>query len=133
MVRSIDERSAMLDSETRYQILKILEANPAASQRKLAQAAGISLGKLNYCLKALVEKGFVKIENFQKNPNKLGYLYVLTPRGMAERAKLTLEFLRVKEREVEALRAEVEALRAKVGDSATAYKPDLAPAAHHVS
>lgn len=112
----------MLDPDTRYRLLKILEANPAASQRELARAAGISLGKLNYCLKALAEKGLVKIVNFQKNPNKLGYLYVLTPRGLAERARLTVEFLRIKEREVEALRAEVEALRAKVGAGDTAMK-----------
>ncbi len=110
----------MFDSDTRYRLLKILEANPGASQRELARAAGVSLGKLNYCLKALVSKGLVKIDNFQKNPNKLGYLYVLTPRGLAERARLTVEFLRIKEREVEALRAEVEALRAKVGAEETA-------------
>lgn len=112
----------MLDPDAQYRILKLLEQNPAASQRELARAAGISLGKLNYCLKALVAKGLVKAENFKNNPSKLGYLYVLTPQGIAERARLTVEFLRVKEREVEALRAEVEALRqrARVGADGTA-------------
>lgn len=110
----------MLDPATHYQILKLLEQNPAASQRELARAAGVSLGKLNYCLKALVAKGLVKAENFKRNPNKLGYLYVLTPQGIAERARLTVEFLRIKEREVEELRAEIEAMRRKVGAGGTA-------------
>lgn len=117
----------MLDSATRYRLLKLLAANPAASQRELAQAAGLSLGKLNYCLKALVAKGFVKAENFRKNPNMLGYLYVLTPQGIAERARLTVEFLRIKEREVEELRAEIEALQkaTKVGAGKTARLDSL--------
>ncbi|NWG29884.1 MAG: MarR family EPS-associated transcriptional regulator [Rhodocyclaceae bacterium] len=111
--------SAVLDPATHYRILKLLEQNPAASQRELARAAGVSLGKLNYCLKALIAKGLVKAENFRRNPNKLGYLYVLTPQGIAERARLTVEFLRIKEREVEELRAEIEAMRQKVGAEAT--------------
>lgn len=105
----------MLDSATRYRLLKLLAQNPAISQRELARAAGVSLGKLNYCLKALVAKGLVKAENFRKNPNKLGYLYVLTPQGIAERARLTVEFLRIKEQEIEELRAEIEAIRRDVG------------------
>lgn len=113
----------MLDSATHYRLLKLLERNPAASQRELAQAAGVSLGKLNYCLKALVAKGLVKAENFRNNPNKLGYLYVLTPQGIAERARLTIEFLRIKEREVEALREEIEALRREAAELAREAEP----------
>lgn len=122
----------VLDPEAQYRILKLLEQNPAASQRELSRAAGLSLGKLNYCLKALIAKGLVKAENFKNNPNKLGYLYVLTPQGIAERARLTVEFLRVKEREVEALRAEVEALRhqariAKGSAALAAASPEPTP------
>jgi EPS-associated MarR family transcriptional regulator len=116
----------VLDPDAQYRILKLLEQNPAASQRELARAAGLSLGKLNYCLKALVAKGLVKAENFKNNPSKLGYLYVLTPQGIAERARLTVEFLRVKEREVEALRAEVEALRQQAKIGAGAVSPPAA-------
>lgn len=113
----------MLDHATRYRLLKLLELHPAASQRELARAVGVSLGKVNYCLKALAEKGLVKAENFRNNANKLGYLYVLTPQGIAERMRLTVEFLRTKEREVEELRAEIAGLQecaAKVGADQTA-------------
>lgn len=104
----------MLDHVTRYNLLKLLAHHPTASQRELARVAGVSLGKVNYCLRALIDKGLVKAENFRSNPDKLGYLYVLTPQGIAERARLTVEFLRIKEREVEELRAEIEALRTSV-------------------
>lgn len=84
------------------------------SQRELAEALGVSVGAANYCLKALVEKGWVKLENFQKNPNKLGYLYLLTPMGIAAKAQLTAGFLRRKMAEYEALRAEIDQLQAEV-------------------
>ena len=84
------------------------------SQRELAEALGVSVGAANYCLKALVEKGWVKLENFQKNPNKLGYLYLLTPMGIAAKAQLTARFLRRKVAEYDALRAEIDQLQAEV-------------------
>ena len=88
------------------------------SQRELAQALGVSLGAANYCLKALVEKGWVKLENFQKNPNKLGYLYLLTPMGISAKAQLTASFLRRKLAEYDGLRKEIDKLQAEVDKSA---------------
>ena len=94
--------------------MRLLETNPEMTQRELADAMGVSLGAANYCLKALVEKGWVKLENFQNNPNKLGYLYLLTPMGMAAKTTLTARFLRRKLAEYEALKAEIEQLRCEV-------------------
>ena len=94
--------------------LRLLEENPEMSQRELAEALGVSVGAANYCLKALVEKGWLKLENFQKNPNKLGYLYLLTPMGIAAKAQLTASFLRRKMAEYEALRAEIDQLQAEL-------------------
>jgi len=94
--------------------MRLLEGNPEMTQRELAEALGVSLGAANYCLKALVEKGWVKLENFQNNPNKLGYLYLLTPMGMAAKTALTARFLRRKLAEYEALKAEIEQLRREV-------------------
>ena len=88
----------------------MLEACPESTQRDLASALGISLGGVNYCLKALVDKGFVKVANFRRSDNKLGYAYVLTPGGMAERALLTGRFLQRKIREYEVIRAEIQDL-----------------------
>ena len=85
------------------------------SQRELAEELGVSLGAANYCLKALVDKGWVKLENFQKNPNKLGYLYLLTPMGIAAKTTLTARFLQRKLTEYEKLKAEIEILKAEVG------------------
>ena len=100
--------------ERHLKALRLLEQNPEMTQRELAEALGVSVGAANYCLKALVEKGWVKLENFQKNPNKLGYLYLLTPMGIAAKAQLTASFLRRKMAEYEALRTEIEHLRAEV-------------------
>ena len=100
--------------ERHLKALRLLEQNPEMTQRELAEALGVSVGAANYCLKALVEKGWVKLENFQKNPNKLGYLYLLTPMGIAAKAQLTASFLRRKVAEYEALRTEIEHLRAEV-------------------
>ncbi len=98
--------------ERHLKALRLLEQNPEMTQRELAEALGVSVGAANYCLKALVEKGWVKLENFQKNPKKLGYLYLLTPMGIAARAQLTAKFLQRKMAEYEALRAEIDQLRA---------------------
>jgi EPS-associated MarR family transcriptional regulator len=97
-------------------VLRFLEEHPDHSQRDISRALGVSLGGVNYCLRALIEKGSVKIENFRNSRNKLGYLYVLTPEGIAERAALTGRFLRRKMAEYEALRAEIEALQRYTGE-----------------
>ncbi|MEW5902947.1 MAG: MarR family EPS-associated transcriptional regulator [Pseudomonadota bacterium] len=84
------------------------------SQRDLAKKLGISLGKVNFCLKALVEKGSVKIDNFRKSDNKLGYAYLLTPHGIEQKARMTVEFLQMKVREYERLKVEIDELRNSV-------------------
>src|SRR5674476_1520315 len=101
----------MLDETTNYKLLKLLEAQPQLSQRQLAQELGVSLGKVNFCLKALIEKGLLKATNFLNNKNKLAYMYLLTPSGIEEKASITLRFLKYKIQEYEALRAEIEELR----------------------
>ena len=101
----------MLTDEYRYKILKSVEANPAVSQRELASQLGISLGKVNYCLKALVEVGLLKVDNFRNNKNKMAYMYLLTPRGIEEKASITVRFLKYKLQEYQALQVEIEELR----------------------
>lgn len=103
-----------------YRLLKLLEANPHMSQRELAQAMGVSLGKLNYCLKALVTKGFVKLENFRKNQDKRAYAYLLTPIGIEEKARVTVAFLQRKLVEYEAIQDEIEELRKELEDRVAA-------------
>ncbi len=101
----------MLSDEYRYKILKRLEANPEISQRELAGELGISLGRVNFCVQALIEKGLVKANNFRNSKNKKGYAYLLTPRGIEEKAKITVEFLKIKIAEHEALTKEIKGLR----------------------
>lgn len=101
----------MLDENTHYGLLKTLEDNPGLSQRDLAKRLGISLGKVNYCLNALVAKGSLKVNNFRNNENKLAYVYLLTPRGVEEKARITVQFLKHKMQEYEQLRREIEALQ----------------------
>jgi len=104
-------RPGMLTDEYRYRILKLLEADPQASQRRIADELGISLGRVNYCLKALIDKGLLKVNNFRNSANKRAYLYLLTPKGIEEKATVTVRFLRVKLDEYENLKREVEELR----------------------
>ena len=101
--------------ELRLRVLRALEVNPELSQRQLAVELGVSLGGVNYALKALVERGFVKAENFRKSGSKAAYLYVLTPMGIAEKTSLTTAFLGRKLKEYEVLRQEIEFLRGEVG------------------
>ena len=103
-----------MSEERQLDALRLLQGNPEMTQRELAEALGVSLGAANYCLKALVEKGWVKLENFQNNPNKLGYLYLLTPAGLAAKTQLTASFLKRKLNEYEALKAEIARLRSEV-------------------
>ena len=104
----------MLTDEYRYKILKLLDNNPVISQRELARELGISLGKTNYCLKALVEKGLLKAKNFQKNNNKRAYMYLLTAKGIEEKVKVTARFFKWKMQEYETIKAEIEELRLEV-------------------
>jgi len=101
----------MLDEATHYSLLKTLEENPGLSQRDLAKRLGVSLGKVNFCLKALVGKGSLKINNFRNSQNKLAYAYLLTPSGVEQRARMTVQFLKFKMQEYERLRAEIEELK----------------------
>ena len=101
----------MLDETTHYTLLKTLEKNPGLSQRELAKQLGVSLGKVNYCLNKLIEKGSLKINNFRNSQNKLAYAYLLTPQGIESKARMTVQFLKRKMQEYERLRAEIEALR----------------------
>ena len=96
------------DNIDHLNILRKIKNNPEVSQRELAKELGFSLGKLNYCIKALQQKGLVKIENFKKNPNKLNYLYVLTPEGIAAKTKLTINFMKKKMLEYDELKSEME-------------------------
>ena len=101
--------------ELRLRVLRAIEVDPELSQRQLAAELGVSLGGVNYALKALVERGFVKADNFRKSGNKVAYLYVLTPRGVAEKASLATAFLGRKLAEYEVLKQEIEALKGEVG------------------
>ena len=100
-----------VDQETHLKLLRHLEANPQVSQRELAKHLDVSLGKANYCLQALIEKGLVKARNFKNSANKRAYLYLLTPKGLRAKAEISVHFLQRKIEEHEVLRAEIEELR----------------------
>ena len=104
----------MLTDEYRYKILKLVEAKPEISQRELAAELGISLGKANFCLKALIEVGLLKATNFRNSKNKLAYMYLLTPTGVEEKAKITLRFLKNKMQEYESLKLEINLLNQEI-------------------
>ena len=103
-----------MSEERQLDALRVLENSPRMTQRDLAELLGVSLGATNYCLRALVEKGWIKLENFQNNPTKLGYLYLLTPLGVAAKTKLTARFLKRKLGEYEALKVEIEQLKSEM-------------------
>jgi EPS-associated MarR family transcriptional regulator len=98
----------MMDNQDHFEILRKINRKPEATQRELAYELGFSLGKLNYCLKELQKKGLIKIQNFKKNPNKLNYLYVITPKGISEKTKLTINFMKRKMVEYDELKKEIE-------------------------
>ena len=100
-----------IDPDVHFRVLHFLEEEPELTQRELAQKLGISLGGVNYCLKGLIEIGHIKAENFNKNPNKLMYLYLLTPKGIAEKAKLTAGFLKRKTEEYHVLKNEIKSIQ----------------------
>lgn len=101
----------MYNDTISYGLLKTLEDNPSLSQRNLAKRLGVSLGKINFCLNALIEKGCLKVSNFRNSSNKLSYAYLLTPHGVEQKARMTVEFLQIKMQEYEKLCAEIEELK----------------------
>lgn len=123
----------MLTDEYRYKILKLLEAQPEISQRELAKSLGVSLGKANFCLKALIDIGLIKASNFRNSQNKLAYMYLLTPTGIEAKSSITLRFLKSKMQEYELLQAEISALMQETNTelalnpkSVTSISPTLA-------
>lgn len=105
----------MSDQETQFKALKLLEQNPHFSQRELSAELGVSLGKTHYVVKALINMGWVKLDNFRRSDNKLGYAYLLTAKGISEKASITARFLARKQLEYDALRDEIEQLKTEVG------------------
>ena len=106
----------MSDQETQFKALKLLEQNPHFSQRELSAELGVSLGKTHYVVKALINMGWVKLDNFRRSDNKLGYAYLLTAKGISEKASITARFLARKQLEYDALRDEIEQLKTEVGE-----------------
>ena len=98
----------MDDNQDHFNVLRKINSKPQSSQRELAEELGFSLGKLNYCLKALKDKGLIKISNFKDNPKKINYFYVLTPEGISEKTKLTINFMKTKMQEYDELQKELE-------------------------
>ena len=111
LANKVQEGTLTKSEEVQFRVMQIVEGNPSITQREISSELGMSLGRVNYCINALVEKGLVKIENFKSSNTKWRYAYVLTPNGIAEKAALTGRFLARKLREFEALTAEIEALK----------------------
>jgi EPS-associated MarR family transcriptional regulator len=109
-------RQSKLQEDTNFRVMKLLQDNADLNQRELAKKLGISLGCVNYCLNSLIEKGWIKMQNFSQSKNKFGYVYLLTPTGIAEKAALTSRFLKRKLDEYEALKAEIEALTQEISE-----------------
>lgn len=105
----------MSADEVHYKLLRLIETNPQLSQREVSRELGISLGKVNYCLQALMKKGWIKVTDFTNSQNKAAYMYLLTPRGIEQKAQLTVRFLKVKMLEFEALRLEIRQMRREAG------------------
>ena len=108
-----------MHEETHLKVLRLLEGNPRLSQREVSEALGVSLGKTNFCLKALVDKGLIKVQSFRKSQNKLAYAYLLTPSGIAEKSAITGRFLKRKMAEYEVLTREIAALKAEANQIAS--------------
>ena len=110
-------RLQKLQEDTHFRVRGLLEQNPDLSQRELAKVLGVSLGGVNYSLRALAERGMVKVQNFKRSEKKLAYAYVLTPRGLAEKTRLTADFLKRKLEEYEALKIEIDSLQKSAKDN----------------
>jgi EPS-associated MarR family transcriptional regulator len=106
-----------VQTDSHLQVLRLLQSHPEYSQRQLSAELGVSLGKTHYVLRALLDKGMVKVNNFRRSDSKLGYLYILTPQGVRHRAQLTQQFLARKEAQFEALKQEIEFLRREAAKS----------------
>ena len=104
--------------DTHFRVMDLIHKHPDISQRELARQAGISLGSMHYCLKALVQKGWLKVGNFKKNPDKSVYLYLLTPEGIAQKSKLAIDFLKRKRQEYKQLKQEIDSLSEELHDEA---------------
>lgn len=113
----------MISDELQHKLFKTIAERPCVSQRELSRMLGISLGKANYCLKALIEKGWIKAQNFKNNKNKLSYAYLLTPSGVEEKAKVTIRYLKRKMEEYDQLKAAVEELKKEVETEGTVPTP----------
>lgn len=107
-------RRISLQEDIQFQVLRRLYEAPDVTQRTLAKELGISLGSINFCFQALVDKGWVKMQNFSRSKHKMGYVYLLTPAGVAEKSVLTARFLKRKQKEYEILHAEIEQLKAEI-------------------
>ncbi len=105
----------MNQKDIRLDLLRKIELNPEYTQRELSKEMDVSLGKVNYCIKKLTEKGLIKLTNFKQNPNKVGYVYILTPRGIEDKARLTFSFLKRKIKEYEILKDEINKLKEDIG------------------
>ena len=114
MSSSTPSRRTQLQEDTYFRVLRMLQDNPDLTQREIAQQLGVSTSGLNYCLNALIDKGWVKVQNFSQSKNKFGYIYVLTPQGILEKVALTSRFLQRKQAEYEALRTEIDSLTAEL-------------------
>ncbi len=109
-------RRSQLQKHTYFRVLRLLQENPDLTQREIAERFGISTSGLNYCLKALIDKGWVKVQNFSQSKNKFGYIYVLTPQGIAEKMTLMSSFLKRKMADYDALKMEIEILKFEAGN-----------------
>ena len=107
-------RRSQLQEDTYFRVMRLLQDNPDLTQREIAELLGMSTSGLNYCLKALIDKGWVKVHNFSQSKNKFGYIYVLTPQGLSEKLKLTSRFLIRKLNEYESLKNEIESLQTEI-------------------
>lgn len=112
--KSKDSIAFQRQEDAHYRVMQALTRNPDLTQRELSKELGVSLGKLNYCLKALIDKGWVKVGNFSHSKNKMNYAYLLTPKGISEKARMTQGFLHRKIQEYEALRAEINLLKNEI-------------------
>jgi EPS-associated MarR family transcriptional regulator len=115
----------MVSGETHYKLLRMLAANPEMSQRDVARELGVSVGKVNYSLRALIRKGWIKATNFKNSNNKAAYMYLLTPRGIEEKASLSVRYLKIKMQEYERLKGEIEEMRREAAVQGPNWRPEL--------
>jgi EPS-associated MarR family transcriptional regulator len=112
-------RAQLIQEDTYFRVLRLLQDNPDVTQRELAEQLGFSISGLNYCINALIDKGWFKVQNFSQSKNKFGYIYVLTPQGIAEKALLTTRFLKRKMAEYDAMKLEIDTLMSEMNSTST--------------